>query len=170
MRRVVPCTGQHVMNQPAMKAAVPIFEGMDVYEPERQNSRRYDGIDGRLFCPPTILDRPPHQIGQVVRTCTDMFRNRITRPPVAIADPPALGPEPEFDESRVTDHEFLQAHQLIDRKVSLASLADRLAPTKPSIRRWVLAFDLKRRLAVFEEQKRRGAADDIRICTTNELS
>ena len=89
--------------------------------------------------------------------------NGIHGHPVALADPPALGSQAQLHESRVADHHLLEAREFIDTQIALTGFGDRLAPAQLSVVRWALSFDLKGRLAVFEKEKRRGPANDVRV-------
>ena len=132
------------MDEPTVNAAVAIFVRVDVDEPERQNCCGDNGIERFGACSLSIGDKSGQQVCNVIMTCADMVRDRISGLPVMNPDKAALRSKTEFHEARITDHDALKTVEFGEGDGVAARLCNRLTPPRRSGARRLFALDRKR--------------------------
>jgi hypothetical protein len=99
-----------------------------------------------------------------------MIGQRLSRPTIMSSDETTAGSESQLDESGITDDNMLQSFELLETQGNPARVSNDPTPPSGAYRRRALTFDLERGLAVLQEKKRGGPADDIRMCSADDVS
>ena len=121
------------MNQPAMKAAVPIDIRVDVDEAKRQASCSHDRIHRSSCRAIGICDETADQAFEVLMSGADMIGNGHDSVTVMNPDETALISEPETHETSIADDDPLKTIELLDTERSHARLRNGLPPTRRSL-------------------------------------
>lgn len=152
-----------------MEPSIPVFEGMDVDEPERESS----GGDNRVELPSGTRVKENKGVNQplkVVGPCGDVLGQRQSGSPIALADESPLLPHSQPDESIISDKDALQAQEFIDAERIATRFGDGAPPPFDAGLRRALSFDGKARSGVSKKQECRCASKDIGRNATGGLS
>src|SRR5258707_6684812 len=89
---------------------------------------------------------------------------------VTLAEEHAVGPQASPDEARILDQHAVKAHDFIEGKGIFAGLKHSAAPSLQPTARRTLAFDLKARPAVGQQQKAGRTRHDMGSCPADNFN
>lgn len=168
-RRGKLALGKDMVDEAAVQAAVAILQGVDIHETERRGGGLQDGVKPGLAHPIVGFKQTLHKFGKVRRPRADEFRQGIAMM-IALAKKHAVRTKACLHEPCVFDQDAVKAYDFIEGQPGPASLHDGFAPTlQPGARR-PFTFDLKACPAVGQEQKTRGAGDELPGSAANSLT
>jgi hypothetical protein len=153
---------QNVMDQAAVETSVAVLERVDLDETGSRRRRLEHGVELSLAYAFVRSDHTLHQWRQILGTCADEFRQRITVM-ISLAQENAVWPHAGTREARVLDQHGMQAHDFVKRQRVLSDLQHRAAHRfsrlrgdfSPSISRLARLSSSKRKLAVRATGSRR---------------
>ena len=100
------------MDQAAVHAAIPILEGMHVDESEGGGGGLQDGVDAIVAHAVVGIHQAAHEIGQIVGTRADEFRQRLAEA-VPLTQENSVGTQARVYETRIFNEDALQTNNLI---------------------------------------------------------
>jgi hypothetical protein len=139
--RVVAGGGEHVVQQPAVQAAVSVRERVDVHEAEGERRGRDHGVHAAGDRPAGVVEDAGDEVGEVLGAGAHVIGDRLPGLAVVGADEAALSPQAQRDEAGVPDHEALETLELGHVERAKARLPDGLRPAGGSAARGPLALD-----------------------------
>ncbi len=159
-----------MMDEPPVESSVAILERVDVDESKGERSCRHYRVHIAFRRTFFVLDHAIEENTQILNASANMIGQWLSRPTIMSSDKTTASSEPQIYESGITNDSTLQSFELLDAQRNPARFSNDPTPPSGTNGRRTLTFDLERGLAVLEEEKRGGPADDIRVCSADDVS
>lgn len=149
-----------MVDEVAVDTAVPVIKRMDVDETEREHGRGDHRFQPQGW---STVERN-HSVDQgrqVLGPGADVIGQRHARLAIMLAHEAAFVAKPQSHEARVGDDDPLQPEQLVPVQRLTSGLGNRPSPALDTVLGRMLAFDRIARTRILEEEKGRGAREQV---------